>query len=51
MLVACKYWSDNDLNGPADKDEVTMITRRINGGLNGLEDRKKQLALIKSWFK
>lgn len=51
LLVACKYWSDNNLNELADKDDVTMITRRINGGLNGFDDRKKKLLIIKDWFK
>ena len=48
LLVACKFWSDNDLNVVADRDDVTTITRRINGGLNGLQDRKDKLKLIKS---
>ena len=49
LLVACKFWSDNDLNVVADRDDVTTITRRINGGLNGFEDRKNHLAKLKSW--
>lgn len=51
MLVACKYWSENNLNVFADYDDVTTITRRINGGLNGFEDRKNKLSMIKGWFK
>ena len=51
LLVACKFWSDNDLNVVADRDDVTTITRRINGGLNGFEDRKNKLSTIKGWFK
>ena len=51
LLVACKFWSDNDLNVVADRDDVTTITRRINGGLNGFEDRKNKLSMIKGWFK
>lgn len=49
LLVACKFWADNGLNALADKDDVLTITRRINGGTNGLEDRKKHLALLRSW--
>ncbi|MFU8928342.1 glycoside hydrolase, partial [Acinetobacter puyangensis] len=51
LLVACKYWLDNGLNALADKDDVTTITRRINGGLNGFDDRKSKLAIVKGWFK
>lgn len=36
---AAWFWQSNGLNELADKDQFTTITRRINGGLNGLEDR------------
>ncbi|HRB84734.1 MAG TPA: glycoside hydrolase family 19 protein [Acinetobacter johnsonii] len=49
LLVACKFWSDNDLNALADKDDVLTITRRINGGTNGLADRKAHLAKLRLW--
>lgn len=51
LLVACKFWADNNLNALADQDDVATITRRINGGLNGFEDRKNKLSMIKGWFK
>lgn len=51
LLVACKFWSDNGLNELADKDDVLSITKRINGGLNGFDDRKNKLSMIKGWFK
>ena len=47
LLVACKFWSDNGLNELADKDDVLSITKRINGGTNGLADRKVKLEIIK----
>ncbi|MCJ0828845.1 glycoside hydrolase [Acinetobacter sp. NIPH1876] len=50
MLVACKYWYDNRLNELADKDDINLITRRINGGVNGLSDRRNQLSKIKGWL-
>lgn len=49
LLVACKFWADNGLNALADQDDVLTITRRINGGTNGLADRKNNLAKLKSW--
>jgi putative chitinase len=43
LLVACAYWNANRLNTFADSDDIETITRRINGGRNGIEDRKKHL--------
>lgn len=37
---ACWFWKDRGLNELADAGEFEKITRRINGGLNGLADRK-----------
>ena len=42
--VACWFWETRGLNALADRDDVRAITRRINGGLNGLADRAQQLA-------
>ena len=38
-LAPIWYWAVHDLNRYADKNDIEMITRRINGGLNGLDDR------------
>lgn len=38
-LSAGDYWHRHDLNELADKSEFMRITRKINGGLNGYEDR------------
>ncbi len=37
--VACWFWQTRDLNTLADADDVRGITRRINGGFNGIDDR------------
>jgi len=34
------YWTTRNLNALADQDRFTDITKAINGGTNGLEDRK-----------
>ncbi len=36
---AAWFWQQNGLNELADRDQFNTITRRINGGLNGLQDR------------
>ncbi len=36
---AAWFWSVHGLNALADQNEFNAITRRINGGLNGLADR------------
>jgi N-acetylmuramoyl-L-alanine amidase len=45
--VAGWFWMRKKLNDHADRDDVEKITRRINGGLNGFEDRKKYLETAK----
>lgn len=47
VLIALEYWNNKKLSLLADKDDVTAITKKINGGLNGIEDRKKYLAKAK----
>jgi predicted chitinase/peptidoglycan hydrolase-like protein with peptidoglycan-binding domain len=46
--VAGWYWAKRGLNALADADDLTAITKRINGGLNGLEDRRRLLTRVKS---
>jgi len=47
LHLACAYWGNRNLNGLADKDLTEDITRKINGGLNGLADRKSRLVAMK----
>ena len=39
-MSAAWFWSANGLNTLADQGKFVMITRRINGGTNGLADRQ-----------
>jgi putative chitinase len=48
MLTACVYWDDRGLNDLADRDDVLGITRKINGGLTGIDDRRARLAVAKA---
>jgi len=36
---ACWFWESNNLNQFADKGDILTMTKRINGGTIGLEDR------------
>ena len=39
---ACWFWDTNNLNDIADGDDVVKMTKKINGGNIGLEDRQKR---------
>ncbi len=38
---ACWFWETNNLNQWADKKDILTLTKRINGGTIGLDDRIK----------
>lgn len=38
---ACWFWESNNLNQWADAGDILTLTKRINGGTNGLDDRTK----------
>jgi putative chitinase len=38
---ACWFWKKNGLNEVADKKDILAMTKKINGGTIGLEDRTK----------
>ena len=46
--IAGQYWVDHGLNTLADTEEITRITKKINGGVNGLADRKVWYAKCKT---
>lgn len=39
--AAAWFWQENDLNKYADTLDIVRMTKRINGGTNGLADRKE----------
>ena len=39
------FWDNNELNKYCDKNDFIGLTKRINGGTNGLEDRKHHYEL------
>ena len=39
---ACWFWESNNLNADADREDILTITKKINGGTLGLDDRTKR---------
>lgn len=46
MISALWFWKKNNCNYFADKDDIIGLTKKINGGLNGINHRKE---LLKRW--
>ena len=48
MISALWFWKRNNLNSFADKDDIIGLTKRVNGGLNGIKHR---IELLAKWKK
>lgn len=48
MLAAGQFWKSRGLNELADNDDVLSITKKINGGINGLSERVDNLKRCKT---
>ena len=46
-LSAGWYWASRKINKAADADDVLAVTKLINGGTNGLAERKAYLVIAK----
>lgn len=47
-LSAGWFWSANGCNAFADAGDVVGLTKRINGGLNGIDDRKARTRIAEA---
>jgi putative chitinase len=43
-ISACWWWNTHGLNALADAGDLMAVTKRINGGTNGLQDRTLRTA-------
>jgi putative chitinase len=50
MISALRFWNKHNLNVLADKDDVMRITKIINGGSNGITERKELLNKYKKLY-
>ncbi|MEI8396965.1 MAG: hypothetical protein WCF85_19740 [Rhodospirillaceae bacterium] len=47
LRLAAAEWRDNRCNEAADLDDIERVTRLVNGGLNGLAERRAWLAKVR----
>lgn len=43
-LTAAEYWSMRNINRYADRNDINAVTKAVNGGYNGLQERKTYFA-------
>ena len=48
LASAAWFWKTRNINAKADADDITGVTKLVNGGTIGLDDRKHKLELAKS---
>lgn len=50
IISAGWFWNEINGNTLSDKDDIISITKRINGGLNGISERKANLITCKKYI-
>jgi putative chitinase len=50
LRCAVAEWAGSKINAAADDDDIRKVTKLVNGGLNGLAERKQWLSKAKAIF-
>jgi putative chitinase len=48
LRIACEYWKSRNINAAADQDDLVKVTKLVNGGTRGLEERRGFLQKAKA---
>lgn len=48
LRIACEYWKSRRINAACDRDDLITVTRLVNGGTNGIDDRRVRTSLAKA---
>ena len=51
IRIACAFWTWKKINPSCDVGDFTAVTKRINGGTNGLSDRLEWLSKVQAVVK
>lgn len=51
LPIAAAEWDSKGCNAPADADQITQVTQRINGGQIGISERRDWLLRVKALLK
>lgn len=50
LVASLWWWKNNGCNQLADRDNIELVTKRVNGGYNGLSERKKYYDMAKKYI-
>lgn len=50
VRTALEFWRSRGLGPLAMADDLAGVTKRVNGGKNGIEDRRRRLVALKALF-
>lgn len=50
IAAACWFWKSRNINRPSDREDIDAVTKLINGGTHGIEDRRRRYVTVKKLF-